>query len=112
MGGFAPFNAATLRKLYPTHKAYVRVVTRATDRAVNAGFLLPADARTLRTEAEASDVGRDPKTKTTRYGLDGPRASEIGPSETRRSGSTPAVGQATGVSRQAAAPTCQYIPVR
>jgi hypothetical protein len=55
--GFAPFDGQTLQKLYPSHKTYVDAVTEAANRAVKAGFLLPADAKAVITEAEASKVG-------------------------------------------------------
>ncbi|WP_203918892.1 alpha/beta hydrolase domain-containing protein [Rugosimonospora africana] len=46
-GTTTPFTGAQLRALYPTHTAYVAAVTRAADRDVAAGFLLPLDAAEL-----------------------------------------------------------------
>jgi hypothetical protein len=43
-GTHQPFSARTLAALYPTHDAYVARVTAASNAAVAAGFLLPADA--------------------------------------------------------------------
>lgn len=43
-GTHVPFDAATLNSLYPTHAEYVAKVTAASQTAVKAGFLLPADA--------------------------------------------------------------------
>jgi hypothetical protein len=42
-GTTTPFSAATLAQLYPTHAAYVRAFTEATERLARQGFLLPAD---------------------------------------------------------------------
>lgn len=57
--GFAPFDAAKLTTLYPTHDAYVSKVQTAAANAVKAGFLLPIDAKAIIAEAAASDVGRN-----------------------------------------------------
>jgi hypothetical protein len=47
-GTHVPFDAATVNRLYPSHADYVRKVASASDTAVKAGFLLPADgAQTL-----------------------------------------------------------------
>jgi hypothetical protein len=43
-GTHVPFDAATINRLYPSHADYVRKVTAASEAAVKAGFLLPADA--------------------------------------------------------------------
>jgi hypothetical protein len=43
-GTHVPFDAATVNRLYPTHADYVRKVTAASEGAVKAGFLLPADS--------------------------------------------------------------------
>jgi hypothetical protein len=51
-GGYAPFDAATLASLYPTHAAYVSSVKAAAQRAVRAGHLLEADATSIGEEAE------------------------------------------------------------
>lgn len=46
-GTHVPFDAATLRRLYPTRDAYLQRVREATERNLREGFLLPADARHL-----------------------------------------------------------------
>jgi hypothetical protein len=43
-GTHKPFDDETLKKLYPTHTDYVNKVAAASNAAVRAGFLLPADA--------------------------------------------------------------------
>lgn len=43
-GTHVPFPTDVVNRLYPTHQAYVRRVTGASDAAVKAGFLLSADA--------------------------------------------------------------------
>lgn len=57
-GTTTPFTAERLAELYPTHDAYVRAYEDATDRAVRAGFILPEDARLMKSAAAASSVGR------------------------------------------------------
>ena len=55
--GFAfPFDDAMLRALYPSHDAYVAKFTAATDAAVDAGYLLDADAEASLRAARAADV--------------------------------------------------------
>jgi alpha/beta hydrolase family protein len=56
-GSTTPFDAATLAHLYPTHAAYVTAFNRSTDRALKAGFLLPAEAAKLETAAAQSTIG-------------------------------------------------------
>ena len=56
-GTTQPFDAPTLATLYPKHRDYVRAVARATTSAVRKGFLLPIDARAIRTAAAASSIG-------------------------------------------------------
>jgi hypothetical protein len=53
-----PFDAATLSSLYPDHDTYVSAFNAATDRAVQAGFILPPDAELMKTAAAESDIGR------------------------------------------------------
>lgn len=53
-----PFDQATLRSLYRNHAAYVTAFNQATDAAVGAGFILPADAELMKTAAAESDIGR------------------------------------------------------
>ena len=55
-GSTTPFDAATLRSLYPTHADYVGQVTASGERAVAAGFLRPADAAELVATAQAAPV--------------------------------------------------------
>jgi hypothetical protein len=57
-GTTAPFDAATLAALYPTHRDYVSAFRKATRRAVRAGFLRKKDARLMMRAAAASDIGR------------------------------------------------------
>ena len=49
--------AATLARLYPTHAAFLQKWDAATAAEVKAGYLLPADARTLDKVAAQSTVG-------------------------------------------------------
>lgn len=56
-GTTQPFDAATLRSLYPTHADYVAKFTRAANAAVQAGFLLPVDAQKLVAAAARSSIG-------------------------------------------------------
>ena len=50
-GTTTPFDEATLAALYPTREDYVVPFLAATDAAVAAGFILPADAALIRTNA-------------------------------------------------------------
>lgn len=59
--GYAQFGAATLASLYPTHAAYVSGVDQAAERAVKAGYVLPADRQAIRAGAGASDIGKKPR---------------------------------------------------
>jgi hypothetical protein len=56
-GSTAPFDAARLGALYPSHRAYVSAVRKAAQRAVRHGFLLRPDARLMKASAEASAIG-------------------------------------------------------
>jgi len=57
-GSHEPFDAATLRRLYPTHAGYVEAVRGVVGRNLADGYILPYGAeRTIRV-AEASQVGR------------------------------------------------------
>jgi hypothetical protein len=56
-GTHVPFDTATLKRLYPTHAVYVAKVTAASNAAVKAGFLLPADAAQTIDAAKRSIVG-------------------------------------------------------
>lgn len=57
-GTHVPLDPATVNRLYPTHDDYVRKVTAASDAAVKAGFLLPADATQTVARARRSIWGR------------------------------------------------------
>ena len=57
IGKTVPFDAATLRALYPTHDDYVRAFERATDRAVRARHVLAVDAATMNAEAARQPIG-------------------------------------------------------
>lgn len=56
-GTTKPFDAATLAAKYPTHAAFVKAWNAATEKAVKAGFVLPADAKDLEAAAAQSTVG-------------------------------------------------------
>jgi hypothetical protein len=57
-GSHEPFDAQTLRQLYPDHDTYVEAVRVVAEQNVAAGYILPeAGARTVR-DAENSSVGR------------------------------------------------------
>ena len=56
-GTTVPFSAEKLAALYPTQADYVTAFHAATDAAVEAGFLLPADAALMKTHAETQSLG-------------------------------------------------------
>jgi len=56
-GTHKPFDTPTMKGLYPTHDAYVAKVTAASNAAVKAGFLLPADAAQTIDAAKRSIYG-------------------------------------------------------
>lgn len=56
-GNTTLFDAIKLSTLYADHAAYVAAYNQATDRAVTAGFLLPADAALMKMAAADSEVG-------------------------------------------------------
>jgi hypothetical protein len=56
-GTTKPFDAATLAAKYPSYAAFVKAWNAATDRAVKAGFVLPADAKNIKAAAAQSTVG-------------------------------------------------------
>ncbi len=56
-GTTAPFDAAKLASLYASHAEFVKAWNTATDKAVKAGFLLPADAKNIKAAAVQSTVG-------------------------------------------------------
>jgi hypothetical protein len=55
-GSTVPFTTATLLSLYPTHADYVAKFDAATRKAVEAGFILPADAVQIEAAASSSSV--------------------------------------------------------
>ncbi len=55
-GRSVPFDAATLKILYPTHADYVEKVRAATAAALNAGIMVPADAALTMKAAEAAPI--------------------------------------------------------
>jgi hypothetical protein len=55
-GMTTPFDAATLRALYPTHGAFVRKYKKSLRRAVHAGVLLGPDADLMRQWAESAPI--------------------------------------------------------
>lgn len=57
IGKTIPFDAATLKSLYPTRQDYVRAFDRATDRAVHAEHILAVDARTMKAAAAQQQIG-------------------------------------------------------
>jgi hypothetical protein len=57
-GTTTPFDEATLRALYPTHRDFVSKYAKAIKRAVKSGAVLKADARLMRRWAAGSDIGR------------------------------------------------------
>lgn len=56
VGATFPFDATKLRSLYRDHDRFVARWRAATAKAVNAGFVLPVDARRLNAAAAASSV--------------------------------------------------------
>lgn len=56
LGSCLPFDAATLRALYPDHDAYVAAFEAAARHGVEAGFLLPRDADRLINDAKAAEI--------------------------------------------------------
>lgn len=57
-GYYKPFDLATLKKLYPTHDAYVSAVERVTNDNLKAGFILKPDADSTIRAARESMIGR------------------------------------------------------
>ena len=56
-GTTKPFETTKLSSLYPSHAAFVRAWNTATDEAVKAGFILPADAKNIKAAAARSTIG-------------------------------------------------------
>ncbi len=57
-GGFASFDEATIRERYRNHGGYINRYTRAINSSIAERFLLREDARTLRTDAAGSSIGK------------------------------------------------------
>jgi hypothetical protein len=55
-GNYEPFMSDVLLARYPTKQDYVSKVKNATDKAIDQGFLLAAERKTILTEARAFDV--------------------------------------------------------
>ena len=55
-GSTVPFDGTKLASLYPDRESYVSAFNEATDRAVRAGFILPADATLMKAAAAAIDL--------------------------------------------------------
>lgn len=56
-GSHEAFDASALASLYPTHASYVNRVRTATERNLEAGYILKVDAEETVAQAERSDVG-------------------------------------------------------
>src|SRR5215831_1524314 len=57
-GYYKPFDLTAIRKLYPTHEAYVIAVERVTNENLRAGFILKTDADSTIRQAKESMIGR------------------------------------------------------
>jgi hypothetical protein len=57
-GSHEPFDAATLRLLYPNHGSYVSKINHATNTILNQGFILKDDAALTRQAASKSSIGK------------------------------------------------------
>jgi hypothetical protein len=57
-GRTVPFDAATLKKLYPTHDAFVRKFSSAVDAIVRDGYWLKPEGDAAKAAAAASTIGR------------------------------------------------------
>jgi hypothetical protein len=55
-GSTHPFDATTLHRLYPTKDAYLTVFSNATDKAIAAGYILPADRAEILAQAQQVNV--------------------------------------------------------
>ena len=56
-GTVAPFDASTLSSLYPDHHAYVSAFTKATRKATRARYIRRRDAKLMKSNARASNIG-------------------------------------------------------
>jgi hypothetical protein len=57
-GRTKPFDAATIKSLYPTHDAFVQQFTAAVDALVKTGYWLEPEGAAAKTAAQDSAVGR------------------------------------------------------
>lgn len=57
-GSHEPFDTATLRRLYPTHDAYMQAVRKVVEQNLADGYILPADAEETLAQAAGSGIGR------------------------------------------------------
>jgi hypothetical protein len=55
-GQYQPFDAATLRSLYPTHAQYVSRITAVTQENLDKGYITDVDAQSTRTAAQTADI--------------------------------------------------------
>lgn len=58
-GTSTPFSPERLAELYPTHQIYVELLLAASNEAVDNGFLLCRDAKTIMRKASESTIGGD-----------------------------------------------------
>ncbi len=56
-GTTKPFATTKLSSLYPSHAAFVKAWNTATDKAVQAGFILATDAKSIKAAAAQSTIG-------------------------------------------------------
>ncbi len=54
-GTTALFDDTTLSMLYPSQEAYIDAIDTATDRAVEARFILPPDGELIKTQARTAE---------------------------------------------------------
>jgi hypothetical protein len=57
-GSHEPFDANTLKLLYPNHGSYISAINQATNSVIKQGFLLKEDAQVTRETAAQSNVGK------------------------------------------------------
>jgi hypothetical protein len=60
-GTTTPYPTAIVKQMYPTHKSYVLKMLAATNKAVEARYLICMDAQTLMRDASASSIGGNDK---------------------------------------------------
>jgi len=54
------FDDAQLSTLYPDKQTYINAIDTATDSAVDAGFIVPADGALIKARARSSDIAVTP----------------------------------------------------